>query len=320
MEQLGTSIGDLVRQGMERMGLGVSGEDGAPATPLAQAGAAPVMPVQSGQDHVARESVPSSGAGPTTARVYERHALISVHDKEGVVQLAKELHGAMDVQLVSTGGTHRLLAAADLPVTELDVETAFPEVLDGKWGTRCMSNSLHAQVVARRQRLHESEELRRLGLAPMDLVVANLFLFGSTLQPHAAAEESIEDIDVGTPTIIRAAARNYPNVVVLVDPSDYRWVCARLQRGSVAIDSISLDERRRLAYKAYRHVALYDLSVAQFLGGGSGITPEPITTVSDGLSRGLSVSLSVCLSIYLPEAITARGTRSSSVSGLLPGP
>lgn len=265
MEQLG----ELMRQGMERLGVELGLRDAremsqVSATPCVQ-GEQPPLSLPTSQASAAHESSQPQGAAAAEADIqaYHYRALFSVHDKEGVVQLAKELHGAMKVQLVSTGSTHRLLTAAEIPVCQLDSDSGFPEVLDGKWGTRCMSNALHAQVVARRQRLHESEELRGLGLAPMDLVVANLFLFGSTLQSHTSAEESIEDIDIGTSTIIRAAARNYPNVIVLIDPLDYQWVSSRLRRTM----SLSIDERRRLAYKAYRHVALYDLSVAQFLGG-----------------------------------------------------
>ena len=206
---------------------------------------------------------------------YRFRALINVHDKEGAVHLAKELASTGAVELISTGGTHRLLEAASLPVTQLSEETGFPEVLDGKWGTRCMSNELHAQVVTRSQRLHESEELKAAELAPIDLVVMNLFLFGSTVQPHTIAEDAVENIDIGTPTMIRAAARNYPNVVVLVDPADYAWVVARL-RSTVALTDpaatgergcgLTLEERRHLAYKAFRHVAVYGArkAVAEF--------------------------------------------------------
>jgi hypothetical protein len=239
-------------------------------------------------------------------------ALINVHDKEGAVHLAKELASTGAVELISTGGTHRLLEAASLPVTQLSEDTGFPEVLDGKWGTRCMSNELHAQVVTRSQRLHESEELKAAKLTPIDLVIMNLFLFGSTVQPHTLAEDAVENIDIGTPTMLRAAARNYPNVVVLVDPADYAWVAARLRSTVASIDpaatgergcGLTLEERRRLAYKAFRHVAVYgahnavaafpfnccrwpdccaadnpDLSIAEYLGGGGvGVAAEPLT-------------------------------------------
>ena len=271
------ALGSFVRQGLAHLGFPTEGAAAAGAADVEatvqEAGAprhapraAPAAPVP------APQYAPPMGGGVEPVR-YEYSALISVHDKEGVVQLAKELSALDKVQLLSTGGTFRLLVAAELPVAQLDADTGFPEILGGKWGTRCMANTLHAQVVARRQRLHESEELRGHGLAPIDVVVMNLFLFGATIQPHTSAEDAVEDIDLGTPTMLRAAARNYANVLVLVDPADYGWVAARLSLS----EQVTLEERRLLAYKAYRHAALYDLSVAQYLGGGSGVVPEPLT-------------------------------------------
>ena len=295
------SLQSLWQLGMERLGL--AGE-AAPAAspggrdvetaPAAGAEAAPVpRPPQTAPPPDSAAAAAAAGPPPQPAGSRRFRALLSVHDKEGAVHLAKELAATGEVELISTGGTHRLLAAAALPVTQLAAETGFPEVLDGKWGTRCMANDLHAEVVTRSHRLHESQELRAHNLRPMDLVVMNLFLFGSTVQPHTAAEDAVENIDIGTPTILRAAARNYPNVVVLVDPADYAWVGARLRAATTAIAEgkhgaeaegcgVTLEERRHLAYKAFRHVAVYDLSVAEYLGGvGVGVSPQPLTAPSE---------------------------------------
>jgi hypothetical protein len=284
------SLSGLWTMGMQQLGLG--GAPDATANPTSPGGrdveatardggaaapaAAPMAPPPpQPQPPAALGAVDGAAAAPPPGASTRFRALINVHDKEGAVHLAKELAATGAVELISTGGTHRLLEAAALPVTQLSESTGFPEVLDGKWGTRCMSNELHAQVVTRSHRLHESEELKAAELAPMDLVVMNLFLFGSTVQPHTLAEDAVENIDIGTPTMLRAAARNYPNVVVLVDPADYAWVAARLRSTVASTDAkgergcgLTLDERRRLAYKAFRHVAVYGAS-------SSAIDPAP---------------------------------------------
>ena len=302
-----SSLGSLWTMGMAQLGLGAPAEQAAagttPASPggrdvEARAQQQPTAPPATGQQHPPQPQPPrpqppaynpavaqQGAVAPGSCRY---RALISVHDKEGAVHFAKELASSGAVELISTGGTHRLLEAAGLPVTMSAADTGFPEVLDGKWGTRCMSNELHAQVCTRSHRLHESEELKAAELAPIDLVVMNLFLFGSTVQPHTTAADAVENIDIGTPTMLRAAARNYLNVVVIVDPADYGWVAARVAntaahgKGLAVGDErgcgLSLDERRRLAYKTFRHVAVYDLSVADYLGGGGvGVAAEPLT-------------------------------------------
>jgi hypothetical protein len=268
MQQLGLVAAEETARSPGGRDVEASARDASQATAARASTASAATAVQPPPPQPQPPPPPSAGAGVAAASPgsCRFRALINVHDKEGAVHLAKELASTGAVELISTGGTHRLLEAASLPVTQLSEDTGFPEVLDGKWGTRCMSNELHAQVVTRSQRLHESEELRAAELTPIDLVVMNLFLFGSTVQPHTLAEDAVENIDIGTPTMLRAAARNYPNVVVLVDPADYAWVVARLRSTVASTDpaatgergcGLTLEERRRLAYKAFRHVAVY---------------------------------------------------------------
>lgn len=186
-------------------------------------------------------------------------ALLSVSAKEGIVDFAR---GLLDLgwEIVSTGGTALALTEAGLPVVEVTAVTGFPEILDGR--VKTLHPHLHGGILARRDRPEHQAELIRLGIKPIDLVAVNLYPFRATVEkPGVAWDEIIENIDIGGPTLLRAAAKNYRQVIVVVDPRQYPRVLAAL-RGP------GLKERERfvLALEAFRHTAFYDAVIASYLG------------------------------------------------------
>jgi len=187
-----------------------------------------------------------------------RRALVSVYDKTGLEPLARTLHEA-GVEIVSTGSTARTIAAAGVPVTPVEDVTGFPECLDGR--VKTLHPRVHAGILADRRRETHRAELERLGVAPVDLVVVNLYPFTDTVASGADAEECVEQIDIGGPTMVRAAAKNHANVAVVVDPSGYDDVAAAVTGGG-----FTLAQRQRLAAAAFRHTADYDVAVASWLG------------------------------------------------------
>jgi phosphoribosylaminoimidazolecarboxamide formyltransferase/IMP cyclohydrolase len=197
-------------------------------------------------------------------------ALVSVHDKAGVVDLSRQLV-ELGFEIVSTGGTFGALRAAGLPAVELASVTGFPEILDGR--VKTLHPAVHAGLLARRDEPRHLAQLAEHGLAPFDLLVSNLYPFEATLgRPDASEAEIVEQIDVGGPAMLRAAAKNHADVLVLVDPADYEGAVAALRAGAV-------DERlrRRLAARAFQHVASYDTLVAAYLRGGDDELPEQLT-------------------------------------------
>ena len=197
-------------------------------------------------------------------------ALLSVYDKTGVVDLAKRLHG-MGADLVSTGGTHQAILEAGLPVQQVSDLTGSPEFLDGR--VKTLHPTVHGGILARRDLPAHVAELASLNIEPIDVVVGNLYPFEATIsRPQVSLEEALENIDIGGPTMIRAAAKNHPAVVVIVDPADYDWVVERLAGGG-----LSAEDRRALAAKAFQHVALYDTLVAGWLRGQGGDPPAELT-------------------------------------------
>jgi phosphoribosylaminoimidazolecarboxamide formyltransferase / IMP cyclohydrolase len=191
-----------------------------------------------------------------------QRALLSVSDKTGLVDFARQLHGA-GVQLIASGGTARQLAAAGLPVRAVEDLTGFPEILDGR--VKTLHPAIHGGILARRTTEH-LDELARHGLAPIDLVVVNLYPFQQTVaQPGIELAEAIEQIDIGGVALLRAAAKNYESVTVVCDPIDYDTVASAFSAGGT-------DEtlRRGLAIKAFRHTAAYDAAIAAYLAERSG--------------------------------------------------
>ena len=185
--------------------------------------------------------------------------LISVYDKAGVVQFARTL-AELGADILSTGGTFRLLSEeAGLPVRQVSEATGFPEILEGR--VKTLHPRIHGGLLARRDDPGHMAELQSQGIEPIDVVAVNLYPFVETVsKPGVTLGEALENIDIGGPTMLRAAAKNFPFVIVVVDPDDYGWVAARLQAGE-----ITAEERRQLAFKAFRHVSLYDSAVAQYL-------------------------------------------------------
>jgi phosphoribosylaminoimidazolecarboxamide formyltransferase/IMP cyclohydrolase len=203
-------------------------------------------------------------------------ALISVSDKTGIEPLGHQLAG-LGIEIYSTGGTKRVLETAGVAVQSVSDLTGFPEILDGR--VKSLHPAVHGGILARRSEPADLQELEKLGLGTIDLVVVNLYPFeetvaqlgldgGDTATGLAAA---LEQIDIGGPTLLRAAAKNYPSVVVLCDPNDYPTVLEALDQDSLALDAAF---RRRLAAKAFRHVAVYDAFIAAYLGLGESGWPD----------------------------------------------
>jgi phosphoribosylaminoimidazolecarboxamide formyltransferase / IMP cyclohydrolase len=185
-------------------------------------------------------------------------ALISVSDKTGIVDFARTLHG-LGVTLLSTGGTARLLADAGLPVTEVAEVTGFPEMLDGR--VKTLHPRIHGGLLARRDLPEHMAALAQHGIATIDLLVVNLYPFAqATARADCTLDDAIENIDIGGPAMLRAAAKNWADVTVLIDPADYAGVIAELAAGG-----IERATRFRLARKVYAHTAAYDGMIANYL-------------------------------------------------------
>ncbi|MGQ0384323.1 MAG: bifunctional phosphoribosylaminoimidazolecarboxamide formyltransferase/IMP cyclohydrolase [Gammaproteobacteria bacterium] len=185
-----------------------------------------------------------------------RRALLSVSDKTGIVELARSL-AAQGFELLSTGGTAKTLAAAGLPVTEVSAETGFPEIMDGR--VKTLHPKVHAALLGRAG--VDDAVMQQHGIRPIDLLVVNLYPFAATVaRPDCRYEEGVENIDVGGPAMLRAAAKNHARVTVVVDPADYAALLEEL-RG----DGPSEAARRRLAAKAFAHTAQYDAVVSAWL-------------------------------------------------------
>jgi phosphoribosylaminoimidazolecarboxamide formyltransferase / IMP cyclohydrolase len=193
-----------------------------------------------------------------TDRTPIRRALLGVYDKTGVEELAAGL-AAAGVELVSTGATARRIAEAGIPVTPVEQVTGFPECFDGR--VKTLHPAVHAGILADRRKPEHVAQLEELGIAPFDLVVVNLYPFTETVASGASAEECVEQIDIGGPAMVRAAAKNHPSVAVVVDPARYADVLAAVSDGG-----FTLPERQRLAAAAFRHTASYDIAVASWMG------------------------------------------------------
>ncbi|APE37235.1 bifunctional phosphoribosylaminoimidazolecarboxamide formyltransferase/IMP cyclohydrolase [Nocardia mangyaensis] len=187
-----------------------------------------------------------------------RRALVSVYDKTGLVELATGLHAA-GVELVSTGSTAGKIAEAGIPVTKVEDLTGFPETLDGR--VKTLHPRVHAGILADTRRPEHVEQLVELGVAAFELVVVNLYPFTQTVASGASVDECVEQIDIGGPSMVRAAAKNHPSVGVVVDVTDYDDVLAAVKSGG-----FTLAERTTLAAKAFQHTASYDVAVASWMG------------------------------------------------------
>ena len=190
-------------------------------------------------------------------------AIVSVYDRTGAAEFAGKLVEA-GFEIISTGGTRAELTAAGVPVTLLSDVTGFPEILDGR--VKTLHPVIHAGILARRDVDAHVAELAERGISGIDVVVGNLYPFVETVRnADVTLEDALENIDIGGPTMIRAAAKNFPSVIVIVDPADYRWVSERICGQA---NPLTLEERKGLALKAFRHVAQYDSAVSRYLSDG----------------------------------------------------
>ncbi len=199
-------------------------------------------------------------------------ALISVSDKSGLVEFARQLH-ARKVQILSTGGTSKLLTEHDIPVIEVSEHTGFPEMMDGR--VKTLHPKIHGGILGRRG--VDNQVMRMNEIDPIDLVIVNLYPFEQTVaNPDCDLATAIENIDIGGPTLLRAAAKNHKDVTVVVDSSDYSRILEEMEQHAGAVsDALRFD----LAVKAFEHTARYDGAIANYLGSrlGDGVSDFPRT-------------------------------------------
>jgi phosphoribosylaminoimidazolecarboxamide formyltransferase/IMP cyclohydrolase len=213
-----------------------------------------------------------------------KQALISVSDKTGVLDFARALQ-ALGYRLLSTGGTARLLADAGLPVTEVAEITGFPEMLDGR--VKTLHPRIHGGLLARRDEPAHMAALAEHAIAPIEILAVNLYPFEQTVaRPDCSLDEAIENIDIGGPAMLRAAAKNHGSVAVVVDPGDYLGVLDELRSSG----GVSAATRRVLAQKVFAHTARYDGMISNYLGslaadGGRGAFPVTLTRQWDKLQQ-----------------------------------
>ncbi len=227
-----------------------------------------------------------TGAAPPVPR----RALLSVSDKTGLVDLAR---GLVDrgFELVSTGGTASTIRAAGLPVTDVAAVTGFPEMLDGR--VKTLHPRIHAGILADRRRQEHRDQLADAGIAPFELIVVNLYPFAEALErPGIDLDGVVEEIDIGGPSMVRAAAKNHANVAIITDPARYREILDALDQGP-----IPLGLRSELAIEAFRHTAAYDARIAAELprfmaSSGVALPAEPgLPGSDDPFPRSLTIGL-----------------------------
>ena len=204
-----------------------------------------------------------------------RRALISVSDKTGIVEFAQQLN-ALNIEILSTGGTYKLLKDSGLSVTEVSAHTGFPEMMDGR--VKTLHPKIHGGILARRGT--DEAVMADNNITPIDLVVVNLYPFENTVaRPDCSLAEAIENIDIGGPTMVRAAAKNHQDVTIVVNVSDYEKVLTDLAEHNGAT---SYALRFDLAIKAYEHTAAYDGAIANYFGqkveGGSKGFPRTLNS------------------------------------------
>src|SRR5260221_10440560 len=189
-----------------------------------------------------------------------QRAIISVSDKTGVVEFAKALL-TQGVQILSTGGTAQLLKLNGVVVTEVADHTGFPEMMEGR--VKTLHPKVHGGILARRDKPEHMRSMQEHGIVPIDMVVVNLYPFAQTVaRPGVAMQDAIENIDIGGPAMVRAAAKNHEFVAVITDPADYAPIAAKLAAGKGKLD---FDERFRLAAKAFSHTPQYDGMISNWL-------------------------------------------------------
>ncbi|WKU08366.1 bifunctional phosphoribosylaminoimidazolecarboxamide formyltransferase/IMP cyclohydrolase [Micromonospora sp. HUAS LYJ1] len=198
-------------------------------------------------------------SAPQDSRRPIRRALVSVYDKSGLVELARTLHEA-GVEIVSTGSTASTISGAGVPVTPVEQVTGFPEILDGR--VKTLHPKIHGGLLADLRKESHADQLDAHGIAGIDVLVSNLYPFQATVASGASPDECIEQIDIGGPAMVRAAAKNHASVAVVTDPAAYPALVAALAEGG-----FTLAQRRALAARAFADIAEYDVAVADWFAG-----------------------------------------------------
>ena len=189
-----------------------------------------------------------------------RRAVISVSNKAGIIELAKEL-STMGIEILSTGGTAKALREAGIPVKDVSEYTGFPEMLDGR--VKTLHPKVHGGLLSRRNNPKDMEEIKKHGIDTIDMVVVNLYPFEETVsRPDVSFEDAIENIDIGGPTMLRSASKNFRDVAVLVDPPDYAKI---VQEMKDLHGDLSYETRLQLAKKVFSHTSRYDTIIAEYL-------------------------------------------------------
>jgi phosphoribosylaminoimidazolecarboxamide formyltransferase/IMP cyclohydrolase len=189
-----------------------------------------------------------------------RRAVISVSNKTGIIEFAKALN-AMDIEILSTGGTAKALREGGISVKDVSDYTGFPEMLDGR--VKTLHPKVHGGLLSRRNNPKDMEEIKKHGIDTIDMVVVNLYPFEETVsRPSVTFEDAIENIDIGGPAMLRSASKNFRDVAVLVDPSDYGKI---LQEMKDLHSDLSFETRLHLAKKVFSHTSRYDTIIAEYL-------------------------------------------------------
>jgi phosphoribosylaminoimidazolecarboxamide formyltransferase/IMP cyclohydrolase len=197
-------------------------------------------------------------------------AILAPYDKTGLIELARGLQ-TLGVEMYATGTTYRVLSEAGVAIRQVSDLTGFPEILDGR--VKTLHPAVHGGILARRDKPEHLTELEKHGLAAIDLVVGNLYPFQETVaKPNVTLDDALENIDIGGPTMLRAAAKNFPHVLPVIDPADYAAVLDALRTGGG-----TTEWRRAMAVKTFQHVALYDTAIATYLRAGAEPFPEELT-------------------------------------------
>ena len=188
-----------------------------------------------------------------------KRVLISVYDKNGIVEFAQQLH-KLGVEIISTGGTYKALLNAGIPVLEVSAVAGFPEILDGR--VKTLQPQIHAGILAIRENEAHMAQLKEHSVTPIDMVVVNLYPFRETVaDPNVSLEDAVEKIDIGGPTMVRAAAKNWQDVTILVNPERYSEVLTELK----AAGEVSLTTKFALMTEAFQHTSSYDTAIASWL-------------------------------------------------------
>jgi len=189
-----------------------------------------------------------------------KRAIISVSNKKGIAEFAKELK-SMGVEILSTGGTAKTLREAGIEVKEISEYTGFPEMLDGR--VKTLHPKVHGGLLSRRNNPKDMEEIKKHGIDTIDMLVVNLYPFEETISKHGVSfEEAIENIDIGGPAMLRSSSKNFQDVVVIVDPSDYEKIIGEMKSLN---GDVSYKTRLELAKKVFKHTSRYDGLISEYL-------------------------------------------------------